>query len=108
MGLIFLNTVWSATMQDLIPDQVRSRVDSYDWLISLVVMPAGYVIVGSLADGIGDVKTLIGSAVLLAVPCCIATLIPGIRAVQRLPDGKLFNPPLRGSSRRSPEASPAG
>ena len=40
-ALIFLNSVWVATMQILIPDQARSRVDSYDWLISLVVMPPG-------------------------------------------------------------------
>ncbi|SRR6266487_585129 len=97
MGLVFLNTVWVATMQQLIPDQVRSRVGSYDWLISLVVTPAGYVIIGPVAAAVGNANTLIGCAVLLAVPCCLATLIPGIRAVRRLPDGKITNPPLRGS-----------
>jgi hypothetical protein len=37
----------------MIPDQVSSRVDSYDWLISLVVMPAGFAIVGPLAARAG-------------------------------------------------------
>src|SRR5713101_2441131 len=50
-GLVFLNSVWAATMQELIPDQVRSRVDSYDWLISLVVMPAGFAIAGRSPPG---------------------------------------------------------
>src|SRR6266851_1189051 len=50
-GLVFLNSVWAATMQELIPDQVRSRVDSYDWLISLVVMPAGFAIIGRSPPG---------------------------------------------------------
>jgi MFS family permease len=97
MGLVFLNTLWMATMQQLIPDQVRSRVDSYDWLISLVVTPVGYVLIGPVAAAIGDAKTLIVCAVLLAVPCCLVTLIPGIRAVRRLPDGKISGPSLRGS-----------
>jgi MFS family permease len=97
MGLVIVNTLWVATMQQLIPDQVRSRVNSYDWLISLVVTPAGYVIIGPLASAIGNAKTLIGSAVFLAVPCCLATLIPGIRAVRRLHDGTFSTPALKGS-----------
>ncbi len=101
MALVFLNTVWVATMQQLIPDQVRSRVDSYDWLISLAVTPAGYVLIGPVAAAIGDAKTLIGCAVLLAVPGCLVTLIPGIRTIKRMPDGKVSGPSLRKSSASS-------
>lgn len=92
-GMIFLNTVWTATMQELIPDQVRSRVDSYDWLISLVVMPAGYALVGPLAAGAGDAVTLIGAAAVLAIPSGLVVLLPGIRAVRRNTEGVLVDPP---------------
>lgn len=95
-GMIFLNTVWSATMQELIPDQVRSRVDSYDWLISLVVMPAGFAIVGPLSAGAGDAATLAGAAAVLAIPSGLVVLLPGIRAVRRNAEGVLADP-LRGS-----------
>ena len=91
-GMIFLNTVWSATMQELIPDQVRSRVDSYDWLISLVVMPAGFAIVGPLAAGAGDAVTLVGAAAVLAIPSGLVVLLPGIRAVRRNAEGVLVDP----------------
>jgi hypothetical protein len=92
-GMIFLNTVWTATMQELIPEQVRSRVDSYDWLISLVVMPAGFAIVGPLAAGAGDAVTLVGAAAVLAIPSGLVVLLPGIRAVWRNPEGVLVAPP---------------
>ncbi|HEY3734980.1 MAG TPA: MFS transporter [Streptosporangiaceae bacterium] len=88
-GLIFLNSVWTATMQVLIPEQARSRVDSYDWLISLVVMPAGFAIVGPLAAAAGNAATLVGAALLMSVPCVLVVLIPGIRGVRRDQEGNV-------------------
>jgi hypothetical protein len=74
----------------------RSRVDSYDWLISLVVMPAGYALAGPLAARAGDAATLIGAALLLAIPCTLVVALPGIRAVRRNPGGHITGPPPRG------------
>lgn len=91
-GMIFLNTAWAATMQELIPDQVRSRVDSYDWLISLVVMPAGFAIVGPIAARAGDAVTLVGAAAVLAVPSALVALLPAIRAVRRNAEGGIVDP----------------
>lgn len=91
-GMIFMNTVWTATMQELIPDQVRSRVDSYDWLISLVVMPAGFAIVGPLAAEAGDAVTLAAAAAVLAIPSALVVLLPGIRAVRRNTEGGIVDP----------------
>jgi hypothetical protein len=94
-GLLVLNTVWAATMQQLIPDEVRSRVDSYDWLISLVAMPAGFALAGPLARLIGDAVTLTGAAVLVSVPVGLIVLVPGIRAVRRTADGRVTGPQPR-------------
>lgn len=93
-AMIFVNSVWTATMQQLIPAEVRSRVDSYDWLISLVVMPAGFAVVGPLAARAGDRATLIGAALVLAIPCALVVLLPGIRAIRRNADGTIVNPHL--------------
>lgn len=89
-GVIFLNTVWDATMQQLIPAQVRSRVNSYDRLISYVVMPAGYAVVGPLAAAFGFRATVLAFAVLLGGPSCLVILIPGIRAVRRTKEGRII------------------
>jgi len=94
-GLLVLNSVWAATMQQLIPDEVRSRVDSYDWLISLVAMPAGFALAGPLARVIGDAATLTGAAVLVSVPVGLIVLVPGIRAVRRTADGRVTGPQPR-------------
>lgn len=59
--------------------------DSYDWLVSLVVMPAGYAVAG----------TLWGAAVLVSVPCVLVALLPGIRAIRRDEDGRIVGPPPR-------------
>jgi Transmembrane secretion effector len=103
LGLMLLNTLWISTMQQLIPDQVRSRVDSYDWLISLAVMPTGYAIVGLVAARFGDPVTLIVGALLLGVPGALAAvLIPGIRAVRRTKDGIIVGPPPRAGGQPVP------
>jgi MFS family permease len=92
-GMVFVNSVWETTLQQLIPAAVLSRVDSYDWLISLVVMPIGYVAVGPLALQAGDTAVLAGAAILLGVTCGLTVLIPGVRAVRRTPEGTTVGPP---------------
>ncbi len=102
LGLIALNGLWSSTMQVLIPDKVRSRVDSYDWLVSLVIMPVGFAVVGPLSASAGYAATLAGAAVIGALPCALVVLVPGIRAVRRTPDGEIVGP-----AARSPAAVPS-
>lgn len=92
-GMVFVNSIWETTLQQLIPAAVLSRVDSYDWLISLVVMPVGYVVVGPLALHAGDTAVLTGAAALLGVTCGLSMLIPGVRAIRRTPEGTTVGPP---------------
>jgi hypothetical protein len=88
-GLVTLNALWSSTMQVLIPDKVRSRVDSYDWLVSLVIMPVGYAVAGPLSSSIGFAPTLVAAAIVVSVPCAVVVLVPGIRGVRRTPTGEI-------------------
>jgi len=94
-GLVSLNGLWSPTMQVLIPEQVRSRVDSYDWLVSLVIMPVGYAVAGPLAASIGFTATLVAAAIVLAVPCALVVLVPGVRGVHRNAAGEIVGPATR-------------
>lgn len=88
-GLSFLNEVWEATMQQLIPADVMSRVSSYDWVISLIAMPAGFAVAGPAAAHFGTRPTLVTAAVILAVPSLLVVAIPGVRRVRRTADGAL-------------------
>jgi MFS family permease len=88
-GLAFLNEVWEATMQQLIPAAVLSRVTSYDWLISLIAMPAGYAVAGPVAQRFGIPVTLVAAAIILAAPSFAIVLLPGIRRVRRTAQGTI-------------------
>ena len=90
--LIISNTLWSTTMQTLVPDQVRARVDSYDWLVSMVIMPVGYVVAGPLSSSIGFTTTLVAAGAISAIPCSLVVLLPGIRGVRRNTAGVIVGP----------------
>jgi MFS family permease len=87
IGLTFLNEVWNATIPQLIPADVLARANSIDWVLSLIAMPAGFAICGPIADHIGIPATLIGAAIILAVPSFLIVLHPGVRGVRRTPEG---------------------
>lgn len=79
----FAGTLWNTTLQTRIPEQVLSRVVAYDWLVSLVFMPIGYVAAAPLADSVGTDTTLIGLAALNASACIGILLIPSVRNMRR-------------------------
>jgi MFS family permease len=86
-GLTFLNEVWSATVGQIIPADVLARANSFDWLLSLIAMPAGFAIWGPVADHAGIQPTLVAAAVILALPSFLIVLHPAIRSVRRTPEG---------------------
>ena len=88
-GLAFLNEVWDATLQQLIPAAVLSRVSSYDYLISSIAMPIGYVVAGPAADHVGLPTTLVVAAIILATPSFAIVFLPGVRNVRRTPQGTI-------------------
>ncbi|PRY44823.1 MFS transporter [Umezawaea tangerina] len=92
VGGMFLDALWRASMQQLIPGPVLSRVESYDWLISTVAAPIGLALVGPLAIRTGNTSTLVLAAALIIVPLGLTALVPGIRAVRRLSDGRIVGP----------------
>ena len=86
-GLTFLNEVWAATVGQIIPVDVLARANSFDWLLSLIAMPAGFAIWGPIADHAGVQPTLVAAAVILALPSFLIVLHPAIRSVRRTPEG---------------------
>jgi MFS family permease len=87
--MIVGNSVWFTAMQVLIPDNVRARVGAYDWFVSLVIMPVGWVVMGPLSSSIGFTATLVAAAALGAIPCVVVALVPRVRGVHRTPAGEI-------------------
>ena len=89
IGLTYLNEVWFATVPQLIPAEVLARATSFDWLLSIIAMPIGFAVSGPVADRIGIQSTLVAAAVIMAVPCILIVLVPGVRNVRRTSDGRV-------------------
>lgn len=80
-------TVWETALQERIPERAQSRVSSFDYLGSVVLMPAGYVLMGPLAHAIGDEST--GALASLAgLTVCLAVASGrGLRGLRRVVRG---------------------
>lgn len=81
--------MWFTAMQVLIPDVVRARVGAYDWFVSLVIMPVGWLVMGPLSASIGLTPTLVAAAALGSIPCILVALVPQVRGVRRTPTGEI-------------------
>jgi MFS family permease len=76
------NTWWFTMLQQHVPDRARSRVSSYDWLVSLVFNPLGFMLVGPLSLAIGAAPTLIGAACLCLAGNLAVLLVRDVRDVR--------------------------
>ena len=76
------NTWWFTMLQQHVPEHARSRVSSYDWLVSLVFTPLGFLLAGPLAAGIGLTQTLLGAAALGLLGNYGVLLVRSVREVR--------------------------
>ncbi|MFN2471998.1 MAG: MFS transporter [Gaiellaceae bacterium] len=82
-GVAASNAIWDTVLQANVPRDTLSRVSSYDWLISLVFMPVGFVLAGPVAEAIGRDTTLLGAAALSAGANLGVLLVPSVRGMRR-------------------------
>jgi DHA3 family tetracycline resistance protein-like MFS transporter len=72
--------VWSTLMQKLVPTELLGRVSSFDWFVSVSLIPVSFAITGPIAAAIGPEATLIAAGV-VGAPLTLAYLfLPGMRA----------------------------
>lgn len=82
-SIAFVNTVWHTTVQEQVPAESLSRVSSYDWMVSLLIFPAGSALAGPMADALGARSALLAFAALAGLPVLLVLLVPAVRAVRR-------------------------
>jgi MFS family permease len=76
---------WTTLMHRLVPADLLGRVTSFDWFVSVSLLPISFAITGPIADALGTRTTLV-LAGLVATPLMLAfLLLPGIRDVERAP-----------------------
>ena len=71
--------MWSTVVQQNIPDELLSRVNSYDSCGQFVLGPLGMLFAGPLALAFGTQVTMVSAAALSLVAIAGALLVPSIR-----------------------------
>ena len=82
-AIALANVLWDTTVQEQVPREALSRVVAYDWLVSLVCMPLGYVLAGPVSAAIGIGATFAGCAAHVIGAHQAILLVPSGRSVQR-------------------------
>lgn len=92
MGMV----VWMTLLHRLVPAELLGRVTSFDWQISIGLVPISFVLTGWVADRIGADPTLFWGGLIGAVVTAAFLFLPGMRDTER--DGSLrLTPPDRAS-----------
>ncbi len=74
VGIALFDVWWLTALADRIPPSRLSRVTSYDWMVSLGLLPLGYLLAGPLAAALGAVEVFIGGCVLAFLVTAVALL----------------------------------
>ena len=75
--------VWATTKHRLVPGPLLGRVASFDWFISVGLVPLSFALTAPVAAAIGARATLVGAGVIGAVVTFAALFLPGMRSVER-------------------------
>jgi MFS family permease len=82
--IIIGNTLWETAMQQEVRPDRLARVGSFDWLLSLCLMPAGQALAGPVSGAIGVRTTLVVAGALMCVPnLCVLVLVREVRQLRR-------------------------
>jgi MFS family permease len=82
-GIALFDVWWMTALAERIPPDKLSRVSSYDWMVSLALLPLGYVLAGPLAGALGAVEVLLGGSVLAAIALALGLLPRQTRMLRR-------------------------
>jgi MFS family permease len=75
--------VWATTKGRLVPGRLLGRVSSFDWFISIALVPISYAFTGPVAEVFGARETLVGAALLGGAITLSFLFLPGMRDIER-------------------------
>ncbi len=88
-GVALFEVWWLTALAQRIPPSRLSRVTSFDWMLSLGLLPLGYLLAGPLASAIGAQTVLLGGAA-IAVAVTALGLLP--RETRMLEQAETLSP----------------
>ncbi len=88
LGIALFEVWWLTALADRIPPEKLSRVTSYDWMVSLGLLPLGYLLAGPLAHALGAVEVFLGGCVLAFLATAVALIPRETRMLTGAPRGE--------------------
>jgi MFS family permease len=85
IGPIAFNTLWWTALQDHIPTEALSRVVSFDYAGSYLILPLGTALAGPLADAIGLRNAMLACAFAAIASVGSTLLLPSVRNLRASP-----------------------
>jgi MFS family permease len=83
IGVTAFFTLWEVSLQEHIPGESLSRVSSFDYLSSTILMPIGTAVVGPIAASAGTHRTLVAMSA-IGLACALGFLaLPSVRSLPR-------------------------
>jgi hypothetical protein len=95
--------VWITTKQRLVPGRLLGRVSSFDWFISIGLVPLSFALTGPVAAVLGPRTTLVAAGILGGVVTIAFLFLPGMRAIESRPGEGI---PVTRELSRNPQTSP--
>jgi MFS family permease len=87
--------VWATTKGRLVPGRLLGRVSSFDWFISIALVPISYAFTGPVAGALGAQTTLVAAGLIGGAVTLAFVFLPGLRDVER--DERLLGATVRAS-----------
>ena len=79
--------VWGTLMSTRVPADLRGRVHSLDWFVSIGLTPISFALTGPISAAIGIETTLVLAGALPAVACAVLFVVARLRRdEERFPD----------------------
>jgi hypothetical protein len=86
-GIALSDVWWLTALAERMPAEKLSRVTSFDWMVSLALLPLGYALAGPVASALGTVEVLVGGSALALVAFALGLLPRQTRMLERLGSG---------------------
>jgi hypothetical protein len=75
--------MWDTTMQQGIPQEKLSRVNSYDALGSWVLIPLALAVVGPISELIGTRETILAASAITLTATVAVLFVSDVRTISR-------------------------
>jgi hypothetical protein len=83
-GIALFGIWWDTALAERVPPHLLSRVSAYDWLVSLSLLPVGYLLAGPLGEALGERAVLAAGTALATLALAAGLLVRETRDLRRI------------------------